>query len=134
VTFVTSDVPTGTNPSTSVVTLGPNGDYSITTAPYLSMTINTPDAGQSVDFGAVDPGATTSGASVSVSVNSSAPFTVTRTISGSQAQLGLTVVGTAIGAKPMGSAVFSDVYRLTPPWTTAPQIALTSSVVYTVTQ
>ena len=134
VTFQTSAVAAGTNPSTSVVTLGADGNYAITAAPFISMTITTPDAGQSVAFGAVDPGVATPGANVSLSVNSSLPCTITRAISGSQAQLGLTVAGTATGAKPAGSAIFKDVFRLLPPWTTAPQVALAASVVYTVTQ
>ena len=134
ITFQTSALAGGTNPSTSVVTLGANGNYAITAAPFISMTITTPDAGQSVVFGAVDPGVTTPGANVSLSVNSSLPFTITRAISGNQAQLGLTVAGTATGAKPAGSAIFDDVFRLLPPWTTAPQVALAASVVYTVTQ
>ena len=134
ITFQTSDVPTGTNPSSSTVTLGTNGNYAITAAPYMSMTITTPGASQGVDFGAVDPGVSTAGATVSISVNSSLPFTITRVISGSQTQLGLTVAGTATGAKPAGTANFIDTFRLTPPWTTDPQVALAASVVYTVTQ
>lgn len=134
ITFQTSDVPTGTNPISSTVTLGTSGNYTITAAPYVSMTITTPGAGQSVDFGNVDPGVSTAGATVSISVNSSLPFTIARVISGSQAQLGLTVTGPATGAKPAGTATFSDIFSLLPPWTTDPQVALSASVVYTVTQ
>lgn len=133
ITFRTSASPTGTNPGTSVVTLGADGDYAITPAPYINMTIVTPDSWQSVDFGSIDPGMTTPGSTVTVSVNSSLPFTITRTFAGSPALLGLNVTGPATGDKPAGIAVFSDVFRLMPPWTTNPQVALTATVVYTVT-
>ena len=92
ITFQTSALPTGTNPSSSVVTLGVDGDYAITAAPYINMTITTPDAGQSVDFGSIDPGVTTPGSIVTVSVSSSLPFTITRTLSGSPALLGLNLM------------------------------------------
>lgn len=134
VEFETSHSQDGSHPSTSHVDLGRDGRYDITHAPYVSMTIVTPGAGQSVDFGSIDPGVSTPGVPVSVSVASSLPYTITRTLAGSYAELGLAITGTAIGARPAGIAVFNHVFGLTPPWTTDPQVPLTATVVYTVTQ
>ena len=109
--------------------------YTIGAAPYISMTITTPDdPGLLVDFGSIDPGVTTATKQVSIQVTSSANYTITRTIGGSSALLGLVVTGTATGAKTAGTATWLDDYLLTPPWTTDPDVTLTATVVYTVTQ
>jgi hypothetical protein len=108
--------------------------YDILAAPYLSMTVTTPDAGQTVDFGAIDPGVSIGGKQVTVEVTSSAAYTITRMIGGDATALGLAITGTATGAKPLGTATFTDDYMLTPPWTTDPEIPLTATVTYTVTQ
>jgi hypothetical protein len=98
------------------------------------MTITTPDAGQTVDFGAIDPEVATASKQVTLAVDSSAAFTITRTVGGDATALGLAITGTATGAKPLGTATFTDDYMLTPPWTTDPEIMLTATVTYTVTQ
>ena len=109
--------------------------YTIGPPPYLTMTITTPDAGQTVDFGAIDPGVTTPAKQVTVTVSSSAAYTISRAYGGSAAQLGLTVNGTATGTKTAGdNQVWTDDYQLTPLWTTDPEVPLTATVVYTVTQ
>lgn len=109
--------------------------YTITPAPYLSMTITTPDdPGLLVDFGDIDPGITTAAKQVTVQVVSSANYTITRTLGGSATALGLDVTGTATGPKLAGTDTWTDVYALTPLWTTDPEITLTATVVYTVTQ
>lgn len=109
--------------------------YTIAAAPYISMTITTPDdPGLLVDFGDIDPGVTTATKQVTVAVTSSADYTITRTIGGSATALGLSVSGTATGAKLAGTATWTDDYALTPPWTTDPEVTLTATVVYTVTQ
>jgi len=130
---------------TQVIFHRPNGDqtvtlttqqgtYTITAGPYLSMTITTPDDGQSVDFGSIDPDVTTAAKIVTVQVTSSAAYTITRTIGGDAALLGLDVTGTASGAGAAGTATYADDYTLTPPWTTEPDVPLVAAVTYTVTQ
>ncbi|MDZ4063175.1 MAG: hypothetical protein U1E22_00745 [Coriobacteriia bacterium] len=128
-TFWTTDqngVPTGT-------TALPTGTYTIT-GNYLSVTITTPHAGQSVDFGAVNPGVVTAPLQVSVVVDSSLGYTITRAVSGDIARMGLAITGTATGAKPAGTATYLDSFTLDPPWTTDPSVPLTATVLYTVTQ
>lgn len=133
ITFWTSATADGASPSSSIVTLGTNGNFTITTAPYLWMTITTPDASQTVDFGAVDPGVLSGARTVSVYVNSSLPCTITRALTGSVTPLGLTVAGSATGAKAAGAATYTDTYQIQPAWTTAPG-PWSASVQYTVTQ
>ena len=131
ITFYTTDR-FGNNPSTSSAA---TAAYTIVAAPgYISMTITTPNAPQTVAFGSVDPGTSPPSASVSVAVTSSSAFTIVRTVTGSAALMGLSVVGTAQGAKPAGAATYTDSYTITMPWTTDPQVPLTASVQYTVTQ
>ena len=108
--------------------------YTIAAAPYLSMTITTPDAGQGVDFGTVDPAVTVAGKQVRVTVTSSAAYTMSRSISGDAALLGLSVSGSASGTGTAGTATYTDDYSITPPWTTDPNVPLTATVTYTVTQ
>lgn len=109
--------------------------YTITPAPYLSMTITTPDPGQTVDFGAIDPGVTTPQAkSVTISVTSSAAYTLTRAIGGNPLMLGLAVSTPTSRVGSPGSTAFTDEFTLTPPWTTDPGVPLTATITYTVTQ
>lgn len=109
----------------------PTADYVIAT-PELTLTITTPDSGMTVDFGAVDPETTTPTKTVTVTVTSSAPYTITRTVSGDAAAMGLTITGDATGSKPAGTATFSDAYRLAPPITTEAGVPLSAQVSYTV--
>lgn len=129
ITFYTVDTLNGTTGSTALAT----GDYTITGS-YLSMTITTPGTGQSVDFGNIDPGVTTAAQQVTVQIDSSAPYTVSRTQSGDDVALGLVITGTATGAKPAGLATFTDDYTLTPSWDATPSVPLTATVVYTAIQ
>ncbi|MBN2841244.1 MAG: hypothetical protein JXP37_09855, partial [Coriobacteriia bacterium] len=131
ITQVTFHRPNGDQTVTLTAT---QGTYTITAAPYLSMTITTPDDGQSVDFGAIDPDVTTPAKTVTVQVTSSAAYTITRTIEGDAALLGFDVTGTASGAGSAGTATYADEYTLTPPWTTEPDVPLVATVTYTVTQ
>ena len=71
---------------------------------------------------------------ISVSVASDLPCTITRTLAGSHAELGLAVTGTALGVRPGGTDIFNHVLGLTPPWTTDPQVPLTAPMAYPVTQ
>jgi hypothetical protein len=108
--------------------------YTIAPAPYISMTITTPDPGQIVDFGTIDPGVATAAKQVQVTVTSSAAYTITRSYGGSSAALGLVVTEGASGTQSAGTLSWTDDYTLTPPWTTDPEVILTATVTYTVTQ
>ena len=134
---------------TQVIFHRPNGDqtvtlttqqgtYTITAGPYLSMTITTPDDGQTVDFGSIDPDVTTAEKTVGIAVLSSAPYTITRGVTGDDAALGLQIAGVPSGvaqvAAPLLPAVFVDTLTLTPPWTTDPDVPLTATLSYTVVQ
>lgn len=131
----------GKQARTNTLTAGP---YTIIAAPYISMTITTPDSGQSADFGSIDPGVTAGPKTVDIRVLSSAPYTITRTmidLGGAVAKLGLTstwapagTLGTLRLAAPVTPAAFTDTFTLTPPWTTDPEQLLAVSVTYTVVQ
>jgi hypothetical protein len=126
---------TFTRQGTTNQTVNISGEtYAIATAPYLSMTIETPDAGQAVDFGNVDPGVTVSGKQVRVTVTSSAAYTMSRSVGGAATQLGLSVTGGVSGPGAAGTATYTDNYAITPLWTTDPEVPLTATVIYTVTQ
>lgn len=110
-----------------------SADYSIAEM-YISLTVETPDAGQSVDFGLIDPGVATPARQVRLTVDSSAPYTISRAVAGDATLLGLSVSGTATGPGPAGVATYTDAYTLNPPWTTTPAVPLVATVTYTVVQ
>lgn len=116
--------------------IGIAGDtFTITPPPYLSMTISTPDGGQTVDFGAIAPAVTTAAESVTVLVDSGAAYDLTRSITGQTAEMGLVVAGTGSGTNfPSGPSTFTDAYTATPPWTSDPGVLYTATVTYTVVQ
>ena len=120
------------------VDLGGKGAYTITPAPFLSMTITTPDDCQSVDFGSIDPGVTTNGKNVTLEITSSAQYTITRSVGGANGLLGLSVSGVPVNvlqpAAAATPATFTDTFTLTPPWTTDPEVPLVANITYTVTQ
>ena len=109
---------------------GTSPGYVIAPTPYLTMTIDT----ATVDFGAVDPGVTSTPVAVNVTVDSSAGFTISRVFSGDVGLLGLVVTGAADGAKSAGLATYADSYTITPPWTTTPDVTLNAQVQYTAVQ
>lgn len=111
----------------------PTGDYTIAD-PYISLTITTPAAGQTVAFGSIDPGVATPTQAVTVVVDSSAAYDIIRTPGGDAGLLGLFITGTAVGPQTQGLQTFTDQYSLTPPWTTDPAVPLTATVTYTVLQ
>ena len=121
----------------TVILAGPTGPVAVkaTVSPKITLTIDTPDATQSVDFGvAVDPGTVIGGKTVNLSVDSNKDFTLAKTVSGANLELGLvtTLPGSSVGAK--GKAVpFADAYSINVPWNTVPA-AYTATVQYTVTQ
>jgi len=71
---------------------------------------------------------------VSLQVESSLPYTVTRAISGDVDLIGLSVTGEATGAKPAGTATMTDAYSANVPWTTDGGQTYTALVEYTVVQ
>lgn len=109
--------------------------FTIAPPPYLSMTITTPDASQTVDFGAIPPEVTTAGKSVTILVDSGVPYDLTRSVAGQTAEMGLAVTGTGSGTNlPAGPSSYLDAYTATPPWTSDPNVLFTATVTYTVVQ
>jgi len=101
--------------------------------PKLTLTITTPDASQTVDFGAVDPGTATGGKSVGLSVNSNKDFTVASAVTGQSAEIGLATAGLGTSGTAGQNRTFTDNYSINVPWATAPGDYL-ATVTYTVTQ
>lgn len=104
-----------------------------TVNPKITLTINTPDPAQTVDFGAVDPGVAVGPETVGLSVNSNKQFDLTKTVVGA-APIGLTTTLADTPNVSKGSNVtFSDDYSINVPWTTDPG-AYTATVTYSVIQ
>ena len=114
--------------------LGKRGQFTIFTSPYLVVTIETPDDTQTVDFGSVDPGTAAPSRTVTVTVDSSLAFTISRSLTGDVALMGLTVSALPAAVQTAGVRTYSCVYGLTPPWTTDPAVPLQAGTQYTVTQ
>lgn len=72
--------------------------------------------------------------SVAVTVDSSHPFAMSRSISGQPELFGLAVTGQAAGAKPAGAATYTDTYSAEAPWTTEGDRTYSATVTYTVVQ
>lgn len=134
VAFASADVATYTgagNPRTA------SGDVSVTAAvnPKITLTVTTPEAAQTVDFGTQDPG-TYSGKTVNLSVNSNKQFDLVATQDTSAfGGIGLTrsLAGGQNNIGKGASIARSDDYSIDIPWTTDPG-AYTATVTYTVTQ
>lgn len=109
-----------------------SASYDIAVTPFVTLTITTPGPGQTVDFGPIDPGTPSTTADVSVEVTASGPHKITRALGGQSVEMGLTVVGNAVGQKNASSGAYTDTYQLDPPWTTPPG-PYTATVQYTVT-
>lgn len=101
---------------------------------YISLTIVTPDAGQSVLFGDVNPGVTSPVKWIGLTVDSSTSYTLSRAIAGDVSAMGLEVVGDASGFGPAGVTSFGDQMTVSPPWTTDPDITYTAIITYSVVQ
>lgn len=113
-------------------------DVKVTVNPKITLTVDTPDAAQSVDFGSVDPGTTgLGGKTVGLSVNSNKRFDLTvaedvTNFAANDVTLHRTLANTANNAKGQ-NVTFSDAYSIDTAWTTEPG-AYTATVTYTVTQ
>ncbi len=107
-----------------------------TVNPLINLTIVAPDATQTVNFGAVDPGVTVGGKTVTLSVSSNRGFSLTKTVTGASAALGLVTSlpnsGPGVNLKGLNTP-FTDNYSITPPFTTDPGV-YNAFVQYTVTQ
>jgi hypothetical protein len=103
--------------------------------PKITLTVDTPNAGQEVDCGAVDPGTTTGGKTVALSVDSNKSFDLTSTQdTTSFDSIALTrTLGNSTGNAKGANSTFSDDYAIDVPWTTEPG-NYTAGVVYTVVQ
>jgi len=103
--------------------------------PKITLTVTTPEAGQMVDFGTVDPGVSASKV-VNLSVDSNKQFDVVAA-QDTSAFGGITLNRTlGFGQSNLakgGNVALNDSYSLDVPWTTDPS-AYTASVTYTVTQ
>lgn len=107
----------------------------ITPPPYLSMTITTPDASQTVDFGVIAPEVTTAAETVSIAIDSGVTYDLTRSVTGQTVEMGLSVTGTGAGMNlPAGPSTYIDQYTAMAPWTSDPDVLYTATVTYTVVQ
>ena len=105
-----------------------------TVNPKITLTVATPDAAQSVDFGAVDPGSVIGGKTVNLTVNSNKAFDLSKVTAGQNALIGLATTLANSAANAKGAAIpFVDNYSINVPYTTDPG-AYTATVQYTVTQ
>jgi hypothetical protein len=128
----TVTIPGGTyvaNTATDVVTV------SATVNPKLVLEVVTPGAGQTVDFGACDPGTAYGPQPVTLTVWSNRGYSIATT-KANDAAIGLSTVnidGAYAKSASNAGATFNDSYSLNVPWTTDPG-AYTATVLYTVLQ
>lgn len=98
----------------------PAGGFTIVAAPLLSLTVTTPDGGSTVDFGDVVPEGAYPPEDVGVTVTATAPYTLTRSVTGQTAEIGMSVAGIPVGNHPAGTHTYSDALSIAPAWTTDP--------------
>lgn len=108
--------------------------------PKITLTIDTPAAGQLVDFGSLDPGAGQAGGTVALQVDSNKTYdlVITEDVAAFGSAGGLMTLNRTLGAGLAGQAkgqgnTHNDVYTVDVPWETEPGI-YNASVTYTVTQ
>lgn len=108
----------------------PTGTYAISNV-FLVVSLSDDD----VSFD-LTPGEGPQSSSVVVSVASSHPYTIARSITGDAELIGLSVTGEASGAFPASSGprAHEDVYTAEVPWTTEGDATYTATVSYTVLQ
>ena len=101
--------------------------------PKLTLTVITPAATQTVDFGTVDPGSSSGPQLVTLTVQSNKTYDVSIVKSG-DTTIGLsTTLGSSSTNARSAGRVFNDNYSLNVPWTTSPGSYI-ATVQYTVTQ
>lgn len=125
----TVTVPGGGDPLTASDTVTVNA----TIDPRLLLTVTTPDDGQAVDFGTVEPGTAVGSQDVTMTVSSNRPYNMTIAKVG-DALIGLgTTLGNSVANPRAEAAAYTDTYSLNVPWTTPPG-AYSATVQYTVVQ
>lgn len=105
-----------------------------TVNPKITLTIDTPDAAQTVDFGTIDPETPASG-TVDLSVKSNKVYDLTvGAPAGDVAELGFTkTLASATGEAKTSGTAYTDTYGINVPFTTDPG-AYAVTVQYTVAQ
>ena len=124
-----------TTPLASVNNSAAPGVVSATVNPKISLTVVAPDAGQTVAFGAVDPGATYAGKKVTLTVVSNKKFNLTSTQDVTSFG-SLTLVRDftdKTGQAKTAGASFDDNYSIVVPADADPQ-AYSASVTYSAVQ
>jgi hypothetical protein len=101
--------------------------------PTLALTVTTPSADQTVEFGSVDPGTTYGPETVTLIVRSNLACVITKAITGAE-PIGLSTSLADTSASPKtADGPLSDQYSLAVPWTTPPG-DYTATVQYTAVQ
>jgi hypothetical protein len=101
--------------------------------PKLVLTVVTPAAPQTVDFGTLDPGTVTGTQPVNLTVESNKLYSITIAKVG-DTTIGLnTTLANSVNNAKTASQAFTDNYSLNVPWTTDPG-AYSATVQYTVVQ
>ena len=104
-----------------------------TVNPKLTLTVTTPAATQTVDFGSVDPGTAYGPQAVTLTVQSNKTYNISKTLTGA-AVIGLnTSLANSNNNGKTAGQVYTDNYSLNVPWTTDPG-TYTATVQYTVVQ
>ena len=104
-----------------------------TVNPKLTLTVTTPAATQTVDFGTVDPGTAYGPQAVTLTIQSNKTYNISKTLTGA-AVIGLsTSLANSNNNGKTAGQVYTDNYSLNVPWTTDPG-AYTATVQYTVIQ
>lgn len=105
---------TYTGPAAGTVTV------TATVNPKIALTVTTPDAAQTVDFGLVDPEVTKT-AAVDLTVKSNKAYNLTvGAPAGDVAALGFVNSLTSLTGEAKGTNNYTDNYSITPPYTTDP--------------
>ena len=102
--------------------------FNVWLVPWVTITVDRTE----VDFGIIFPDMPSGIEQIKLSCDSNAPYTITRSVSGTVAEMGFTVAGQASGLKPAGPNTWTDNYQALAPWTTDPATTLGVSVQYTV--
>jgi hypothetical protein len=133
VTYATADTAVVIGTGGATKTASDTVTVKATINPKLTLTVVTPAASQTVDFGTLDPGTVTGAQTVNLTVQSNKTYNISKSTTGAAA-IGLaTTLGNSVNNARTAGQLYADNYSLTVPWTTDPG-AYTATVVYTVTQ
>jgi hypothetical protein len=109
-----------------------------TVNPKITLTITTPDAAQTVNFGTVDPGSGLASKVVTLTVQSNKPYDIGASQSGTiwgaaNGMNGLRSMTSTQSAQPKPGNTFSDTISINPDYNASPG-AYSGTVVYTAVQ